>query len=58
MEDIKELGQSLGKRENRKDGSKKRRCVTVTEDDGLNPKREAQDEASRIGTKPSGVMTR
>jgi hypothetical protein len=36
----------------------KRRRVTVTEDDGLDPKREAQDEASRIGTKPSGVMTR
>ena len=36
----------------------KRRCVTVTVDDGLNQNREAQDEASRIGTKPSGVMTR
>ena len=36
----------------------KRRGVTVTEGDGLNQKREAQDEASRIGTKPSGVMTR
>jgi hypothetical protein len=36
----------------------KRRRVTVTVDDGLNQKREAQDEASRIGTKPSGVMTR
>jgi hypothetical protein len=36
----------------------KRRSVTVTENDGLNPIREAQDEGSRIGTKPSGVMTR
>lgn len=52
-----EDGQSLGKRENRHCGSR-RRGVTVTWDDGLNPIREAQDEASRIGTKPSGVMTR
>ncbi len=36
----------------------KRRRVTVTEDGRLDRKREAQDEASRIGTKPSGVMTR
>src|SRR6266567_7147591 len=36
----------------------KRRSVTVTGNDGLNSIREAQDEASRIGTKPSGVMTR
>lgn len=36
----------------------KRRRVTVTVDDGLNQNRAAQDEASRIGTKPSGVMTR
>jgi len=36
----------------------KRRGVTVTGNDGLNSIREAQDEASRIGTKPSGVMTR
>lgn len=38
--------------------ARKRRSVTVTLNDGLNPIREAQDEASRIGTKPSGVMTR
>ena len=36
----------------------KRRSVTVTLCYGLNRKREAQDEATRIGTKPSGVMTR
>ena len=60
MEDIKEQvtgGQSLGKSENREDGLK-RRSVTVTKCYGLNRKREAQDEATRIGTKPSGVMTR
>lgn len=38
--------------------ARKRRSVTVTGNDGLNSIREAQDEASRIGTKPSGVMTR
>jgi hypothetical protein len=38
--------------------ARKRRSVTVTANDGLNPIREAQDEGSRIGTKPSGVMTR
>jgi len=38
--------------------ARERRSVTVTGNDGLNPIREAQDEGSRIGTKPSGVMTR
>jgi hypothetical protein len=38
--------------------ARQRRGVTVTWDDALDRIREAQDEASRIGTKPSGVMTR
>jgi hypothetical protein len=50
-------GQSIGKRKPI-EWLAKRRSVTVTGNDGLNPIREAQDEGSRIGTKPSGVMTR
>jgi hypothetical protein len=57
MEDIRRMARASAKAKTDV-VARKRRGVTVTRDDGLNPIREAQDEASRIGTKPSGVMTR